>query len=166
MTNLPKIWPSSGSENQQRASILRMLNELGIDTSDAPEIGSLKEYAAKKEQQNWEAHTAAESASLNLEPKKICSVYETGQRLAKLETAQEILTALGSTRSGWIFEEKKKPAPDAQKIQQWKLEREGLANLRDSLTMGDMTQLQATINIYGPQLKELLAPNASKQQQK
>jgi len=41
MTNLPKIWPSSGSENQQRASILRMLNELGIDTSDAPENGSL-----------------------------------------------------------------------------------------------------------------------------
>jgi len=145
MTNLPKIWPSSGSENQQRAGILRMLDELGIDTSDAPESGSLVEYAAKKEQQSWEAHTAADS------------VYETGQRLAKLETAQEILTALGSSRSGWIFEEKKKPAPDAQKIRQWTLEREDFADLRDSLTMNDMEQLQATISTYGPQLKALLS---------
>lgn len=145
MTNLPKTWPSSGSENQQRAGILRMLDELGIDTSDAPESGSLVEYAAMKEQQSWEAHTAADS------------VYETGQRLAKLETAQEILTALGSTRSGWIFEEKKKPAPDAQKIRQWTLEREDLADLRDSLTMNDMEQLQATISTYGPQLKALLS---------
>jgi len=145
MTNLPKIWPSSGSENQQRAGILRMLDELGIDTSDAPESGSLVEYAAKKEQQSWEAHTAADS------------VYETGQRLAKLETAQEILTALGSSRSAWIFEEKKKPAPDAQKIRQWTLEREDLADLRDSLTMDDMEQLQATIRTYGPQLKALLS---------
>jgi len=145
MTNLPQTWPSSGSENQQRASILRMLNELGIDTSDAPENGSLKEYAAKKEQQSWEAHTAADS------------VYETGQRLAKLETAQEILTALGSSRSGWIFEEKKKPAPDAQKIRQWTLEREGFSDLRDSLTMNDMEQLQSTISTYGPQLKALLS---------
>jgi len=142
---LPQTWPSSGSENQQRASILRMLNELGIDTSDAPENGSLKEYAAKKEQQSWEAHTAADS------------VYETGQRLAKLETAQEILTALGSSRSGWIFEEKKKPAPDAQKIRQWTLEREGFSDLRDSLTMNDMEQLQSTISTYGPQLKALLS---------
>ena len=145
MTNLPKIWPTSGSENQQRAGILRMLDELGIDTSDAPESGSLKEYAAKKEQQSWEAHTPADS------------VYETGQRLAKLETAQEILTALGSSRSGWIFEEKKKPAPDAQKIRQWTLEREGFSDLRDSLTMDDMEQLQATISTYGPQLKALLS---------
>jgi len=122
-----------------------MLNELGIDTSDAPESGSLKEYAAKKEQQSWEAHTATDS------------VYETGQRLAKLETAQEILTALGSSRSGWIFEEKKKPAPDAQKIRQWTLEREDFADLRDSLTMNDMAQLQETISTYGPQLKALMA---------
>jgi len=147
----------------KRASILRMLNEQGIDTSDAPENGSLKEYAAKKEQQSWEAHTAADSASLNLEPKRIYDVYETGQRLAKLETAQEILTVLGSSRSGWIFEEKKKSAPDTQKIRQWTLEREGFSDLRDSLTMDDMEQLQATISTYGPQLKELLA-NASKQQ--
>jgi len=145
MTNLPKIWPSSGSENQQRAGILRMLDELGIDTSDAPESGSLVGYAAKKEQQSWKAHTAADS------------VYETGQRLAKLETAQEILTALGSSRSGWIFEEKKKPASDAQKIRQWTLEREDFADLRDSLTMNDMEQLQATISTYGPQLKALLS---------
>jgi len=157
MTNLPKIWPSSGSENQQRASILRMLNELGIDTSDAPENGSLKEYAAKKEQQSWEAHTAADSASLNLEPKKIYGVYETGQRLAELETAQEILTVLGSSRSGWIFEEKKKPAPDAQKIRQWTLERENFADLRDSLMMEDTDNLQAAISTYGPQLKALLS---------
>ena len=84
------------------------------------------------------------------------SVYETGQRLAKLETAQEILTALGSTRSGWIFAEKKKPNPDENKMQQWQLEREELSDLRDSLTMNDTTQLQITINTYGPQLKALL----------
>jgi len=152
-----KIWPSSGSETQQRAGILRMLNELEIDTSDAPENGSLNEYAAKKEQQHWEAQTAAVHHPLSLEPEKVFDVYETGQRLAKLETAQEILTALGSLRSWWIFEQEKKPEPDAQKIQQWALEREGLADLRDSLTMRNMAQLQATINTYGPQLKELLA---------
>lgn len=157
MTNLPKVWPSSGSEDQQRMGILRMLNELGIDTSDAPESGSLKEYAAKKEQQRWEAHTAADSASMNLEPKKIYDVYETGQRLAQLETAQEILTALGSTRSAWIYQEGKKPNPDTTKVQKWSQEREEFADLRDSLTMNDMKQLQATISTYGPQLKALLS---------
>jgi len=94
---------------------------------------------------------------LNLEPKKIYGVYETGQRLAELETAQEILTVLGSSRSGWIFEEKKKPAPDAQKIRQWTLEREDFADLRDSLMMEDTDKLQAAISTYGPQLKALLS---------
>jgi len=92
-----------------------------------------------------------------LQKKKNFGVYATGQRLAKLETAQEILTALGSTRSSWIFEEKKKPTPDYQKMQQWKLEREAFSDLRDSLTMNDIEQLQTTISTYGPQLKALLS---------
>jgi len=49
-SHLPKIWPSSGTPEQQRKGILRMLQQLGIDTSDAP-LGreELLEYVAKKE---------------------------------------------------------------------------------------------------------------------
>lgn len=48
--NLPKIWPSSGSQEQHREDILRMLHEKGIDTSDAPDRrGKLLQYVAKKE---------------------------------------------------------------------------------------------------------------------
>jgi len=84
-------------------------------------------------------------------------VYETGQRLAKLETAQEILTSLGASRSAWIYQEEKKSNPDSTKVQQWELEREAFADLRDSLMMDDTATLQETISIYGPQLKELMA---------
>jgi len=93
---------------------------------------------------------------LTLEPKEILSVYETGQRLAQLETAQEILTSLGASRSAWIYQEEKKSNPDTTKVQQWSQEREDFADLRDSLTMGDIAKLQATINTYGPHLKELM----------
>jgi len=84
-------------------------------------------------------------------------VYETGQRLARLETAQEILTSLGASRSAWIYQEKKKLNPDSTKVQQWKLEREAFADLRDSLMMDDTATLEETISTYGPQLKALLS---------
>jgi len=49
-SHLPKVWPSSGTLEQQRKSILYMLENLGINTSDAPEGNEdLLLYVAAKE---------------------------------------------------------------------------------------------------------------------
>jgi hypothetical protein len=78
----------------------------------------------------------------------------TTQRLARLETAQELLGLLMAARAELIHNEGKKAQPDASKILQWEAERSELFDLEDSLRLDDSDGIERVITIYGPQARE------------
>jgi len=77
----------------------------------------------------------------------------TTQRLARFETAQEILVFLMASYSEKIYSEGKKPFPDTSKIAQWNAERKALFNLEDGLRLDDQAVIEQVISDYGPTLR-------------
>jgi len=74
----------------------------------------------------------------------------TTQRLARLETAQELLCFLMASYAEKIHVENKSAHPDAAKIAQWEVERKNLFNLEDGLRLDDQAAIEQVIKEYGP----------------
>lgn len=77
----------------------------------------------------------------------------TTQRLARLETAQELLCFLMASCAEKIYIENRKPHPDSAKIAQWEAERKALFDLEDGLRLNDQVTVEQVISTYGPAAK-------------
>jgi len=84
----------------------------------------------------------------------------TTERLARLETAQEVLRFLMAVRSNLIDNEEKKTQPDASKIEQWDAERDELDDLEDALRFDDQDGIERIIATYGPQARQIFEARA------
>jgi len=85
----------------------------------------------------------------------------TTERLARFETAQEVLRFLMAVRSNLIYNEGKKTHPDATKIEQWEAERDELDDLEDALRFDDPAEIERIIATYGPQSRQLFRSRAN-----
>lgn len=74
----------------------------------------------------------------------------TTDRLARLETAQEIISMMIALRSEWIGQEQASSLPDATKIQAWLAEQDRLAAEEEALSMDDASALDRVVREYGP----------------
>ncbi|MCY1271661.1 hypothetical protein D9M70_202250 [compost metagenome] len=74
----------------------------------------------------------------------------TTERLARFETAQEILGFLMAACAEWIYIESKKAQPDASKIAQWEAERTAFFDIEDGLRLDDQDSIERVITTYGP----------------
>ena len=74
----------------------------------------------------------------------------TTERLARYETAQEIIGMMIALRSEWIGQERSKTEPDAQKIEAWLAEQDRLAAEEDGLSMDEADALDRVVREYGP----------------
>ncbi|WP_038214605.1 hypothetical protein [Xenophilus azovorans] len=79
------------------------------------------------------------------------------QRLALLETAQELCQLLAAVRSAEIRAEESKPTPDQAAIERLQGERARLVRESMSLSLGDVQGLQRVIDQYGPQARAAYA---------
>jgi len=79
------------------------------------------------------------------------------QRLAMLETAQELCQLLAAVRSAEIRAEESKPAPDQAELERLQGERARLVRESMSLSLGDVQGLQHVIDQYGPQARAAYA---------
>jgi len=84
----------------------------------------------------------------------------TTERLARLETAQEVLRFLMAVRSELIGNESKKNQPDATKIEQWEAERNELDDLEETLHLDDQVGIERIITTYGPQARQIFESHA------
>lgn len=74
----------------------------------------------------------------------------TTQRLARLETAQEILGFLMASCAEKIYIENKTPHPNVAKLAEWEAERKALFELEDGLRLDDQVTIDQVISTYGP----------------
>lgn len=77
----------------------------------------------------------------------------TTQRLARYETAQEMIGLMAAMRSGWIGVEQSKPLPDLESIRQWRQERTDLLNQQEELRFDDTDAIENVVATCGPIVK-------------
>lgn len=79
----------------------------------------------------------------------------TTERLSRFETAQEALGMLIAARSEWIYRERKKAEPDAEKISVWEAETESLAAREDALRFDDAKEIERVIAECGLEVRAI-----------
>lgn len=96
--------------------------------------------------------------------KKICTaeqdsyspqVMTTTEKLARYETAEEILGKLIAHCSAKIHQEEKQPSPGAAKLAQWRGEQAQLMNEDARLFFGDCQNIERVIAVHGPICKAI-----------
>ncbi|MBU2708711.1 hypothetical protein KCM76_22150 [Zooshikella marina] len=81
----------------------------------------------------------------------------TSDKLARYETAQEIIGMLISIRAEWIYEEKAKAKPDQEKIDKWMAESTSYRKELHNLRINDHNKIDFIINEYGPIVKTYMS---------
>lgn len=81
----------------------------------------------------------------------------TTERLARYETAQEIIGMMIALRSAWIAAELGRDAPDGTKVAAWETERSRLTGERQMLGMDDDGGIDRVLSEYGPIVKATYA---------
>lgn len=81
----------------------------------------------------------------------------TTERLARLETAQEIISMMIALRSAWINAEAAKAVRDDAQVSAWEAERSRLTGERLLLGMDDDVSIDRVLNEYGPVVKAAYA---------
>ena len=77
----------------------------------------------------------------------------TTERLARLETAQELLGFLIASLSKEIHDERRKPSPDAAALDALVAKKNELADLEDRLSLDDVAQVEYVIQNLGPEVR-------------
>lgn len=75
------------------------------------------------------------------------------QRLARYETAIEILGMMVAVSSELIHLEREKALPDESAIQQWENEQDAFHDKDDALMLEDDDKIAQIIDVYGPVVK-------------
>lgn len=81
----------------------------------------------------------------------------TTERLARYETAQEIIGMMIALQSAWIAAELSKAVPDGTKVAAWETERSRLTGERQMLGMDDDAGIDRVLREYGPIVKATYA---------
>lgn len=77
----------------------------------------------------------------------------TTERLARLETAQELLGFLIASLTSEIHAERQKTAADPVAIKALQTKKRELADLRNRLSLDDLATIERVIQVQGPEVK-------------
>lgn len=77
----------------------------------------------------------------------------TTERLARLETAQELLGFLIASLSSEIHAERQKTAADPAAVEALQAKKNELADLEDRLSLDDVATVERVIQVLGPEVK-------------
>ena len=85
------------------------------------------------------------------------------EQLAINETVQEVLYMMQAIRNNWIYEERKKPQPNAANIATWQAEIAAFADEEYSLSdPARRTDIQQrALNVYAPIIKARMKSNVA-----
>lgn len=81
----------------------------------------------------------------------------TTERLARYETAQEVIGMMIALCSAWIEEESAKVQPDRDLMATWETERSQLTGQRHELVLDDDAAIDRVLAEYGPIVKAAYA---------
>lgn len=85
----------------------------------------------------------------------------TTKRLARYETAQEILGFLIASYTTQIHAERQKASVDASKVAELQVEKQRLGGLEEGLTLKDTDGIEQIIATYGPKVREMFTSGKS-----
>lgn len=85
----------------------------------------------------------------------------TTERLARYETAQEVLGFLMAGYTNLIWNERAKPNSSADKIRDWEAEKTAYFNIESSLRLDDDECIERVLSVYGPKARAMFAAEQS-----
>lgn len=81
----------------------------------------------------------------------------TTERLARYETAQEVLGFLMAGYTNLIWNERAKDCPSVEKINAWEAEHAAYFKIESSLRLDDEECIERVLSVYGPKAKAMYA---------